>query len=853
MATKKITDLTELSATPASNDVVAIVDIDADVTKKITISNLQSGISSTPFPFTGDAQITGSLIVSGSFASFRVDTDNVILGTSAGANIVNGAENNVIIGTEAASNGTITTTADDNVIMGWRAGYGLTNGKQNIIIGHEAGFLVAGSDFNVFVGSNAGEQTEGQGNIGIGQYAGRGKIGGGATGDMNISIGLYAGYSLGNPDYNILIGREAGYLVGEGSNNIMMGFKAGYNTNGSSAHNNTFLGYSAGYDVTTGDHNILIGSGSVGEAAISNQLRIGHADTILISGSLADGGLKILGQVSASSYIGDGSALTGVSGGTNLTQSLFVSPSGNDGTAVVGDLAKPFSTILGATGSANIGDTIIVYPGTYSSETSNIIKDGVNYYFHAGSIVRPTSTLSQYVVDIGDPTYAVNVRGAGTFISDDTTYGAIRIQAKECYFEFDTAKTTNNTTSTFNQGGTVNLEPTNTDGTYYNPTNQKGNPFYVKGKIVNTGNLGTYAGALVFGRNGINQYALATFEGEVLQLHPTDDRPAVYVRSDLYYYNLHVDARVFASSSNAIKHEGRGTLTLDGGTYSTGKPSSYYAVQADDGFRGNLIFESGDIYGGVKIRFADDQQNILPTAQLKGNIYAQDSPDDYAIYIDQSNVSITGEVFSTVSQNTNARMLFVTSSGAATLSKVYFGGTAIQGNQSYQDFCKIDGHVRLHWAGSFLSDASYVTTEGNIIGSGSYLLIDSMFNPGFKTNSAGSDNYCFTLKDGGTLEIKNKVIWACNQSGEDNGFVNVEGGKLILDGASLINPFFSSSAQDNLGVAIYLNDGSHTGQILNNSFTNLLPFQSGSFTNEITGGGTLFQAPQLFAINDGNF
>ena len=605
---------------------------------------------------------------------------------------------------------------------------------------------------------------------------------------------------------------------------------------------------------------------SVTDDLLHNNLVVGDisGDTIFkVSGSglvtIPVGDLSGSGAATASygsfsgSFQGDGSGLTGISAGTDLTQSLFVSPAGDNSTAVVGDITKPFATILSATASANVGDTIIVYPGTYDSETSNIIKDGVNYYFHPGSIVRPTSTLSQYVVDIEDPTYPVNVRGAGTFISDDTTYGAIKIQAKECYFEFDTAKTTNNTTNTFNQGGTVNLEPTNTDGTYYNPTNQKGNPFYVKGKIVNTGNLGTYAGALVFGRNGINQYALATFEGEVLQLHPTDDRPAVYVRSDLYYYNLHVDARVFASSSNAIKHEGRGTLTLDGGTYSTGKPSSYYAVQADDGYRGNLIFESGDIYGGVKIQFADDQQNILPTAQLKGNIYAQDSPDDYAIYIDQSNVSITGEVFSTVSQNTNARMLFVTSSGTATLAKVYFGGTAIQGNQAYQDFCKIDGHVRLHWAGSFLSDASYATTEGNIIGSGSYLLVDSMFNPGFKTISAGSDNYCFTLKAGGTLEIKNKVVWTCNQSGEDNGFVNVEGGKLILDGASLVNPFFSSSAQNNLGVAIYLNDGSHTGQILNNSFTNLLPFQSGSFTNEITGGGTLFQTPQLFAINDGNF
>ena len=265
------------------------------------------------------------------------------------------------------------------------------------------------------------------------------------------------------------------------------------------------------------------------------------------------------------------------------------------------------------------------------------------------------------------------------------------------------------------------------------------------------------------------------------------------------------------------------------------------------------MFESGVIYGGVKISLNDDTQNILPSAHLKGNIHVTDSRDDYGVYIDKSNVSITGELYSSISDGTNARMLFATSSAATALTKVYFGGTAIQGTQGYQDFCKIDGHVRLHWAGSFLSDASYVTSESNIIGSGSYLLIDSMFNPGTKVQSVGSNNYCFTLKDGGTLEIRNKVIWTCNQSGEDNGFVNVEGGKLILDGASLVNPFFSSSAQNNLGVAIYLNGSSHTGQILNNSFTNLLPFQSGSFTNEITGGGTLFQAPQLFAINDSKF
>jgi len=331
-----------------------------------------TGIS--PFPFTGDASITGSLTVSGSFHAFKLDTDNVILGAGAAANIVDSAEDNVIIGTEAAGNGIITTTADKNVIMGWRAGYGLTNGYQNVIIGREAGYLVAGSDFNVFIGSNAGEQTEGQGNIGIGQSAGRGKIGGGANGDMNISIGLSAGYSLANPDYNILIGREAGYYVGDGSNNIMMGYRAGYTTSGSSADNNTFLGYNAGHDVITGANNIIIGSGSIGSGAISNQLRIGSGNSLTtISGSLATGDVHIYNTASAavfsgSTYYGDGSNLTGISSGFWTGSGATISREGD--VAISGSLF--FS---GSTQTTNpriefqdgiiIGKNITLYTGSF--------------------------------------------------------------------------------------------------------------------------------------------------------------------------------------------------------------------------------------------------------------------------------------------------------------------------------------------------------------------------------------------------------------------------------------------------------------------------------------------------------
>ena len=116
MATKKITRLNRTLSNPrTSNDVVAIVDIDADVTKKITISNLQAGVQS--FPFTGDAQITGSLNVSGSI-NINDSLSNIIISTVGSASSNNTAvtgNNNIVIGMSAAED---LGASSDNIIIG---------------------------------------------------------------------------------------------------------------------------------------------------------------------------------------------------------------------------------------------------------------------------------------------------------------------------------------------------------------------------------------------------------------------------------------------------------------------------------------------------------------------------------------------------------------------------------------------------------------------------------------------------------------------------------------------------------------------------------------------------------------
>ena len=737
------------------------------------------------FPFTGDAVITGSLVVSGSGINI---TSGSITGDGSGlTNIGSPSLNDISLGNS--------TVVGDGASSA--ASYGTVFGKS-------------------------ATSTGGQ-NVGIGSFS-------------NVkTFGVSIGHSVVGGNNTVAIGYNAGHTSGE--NNVLVGYQPGTNTSGDY---NISLGYLAGYDQTTGTGNITIGSGSRGIAGESNQLRIGHGiHGATISASLETGDVIFastasaeylstpagnLSPISASYAVTASHALNAVASATNFTQSLFVTPNGNDGTAAVGDMLNPFHTILAATASSNIGDTIIIYPGTYPSESANIIKDGVNYYFYPGAIVHPTASLSEYIVDIQDPTYPVNVRGAGSFISDDTSYGAIRIQAEECYFEFDIAKTTNNTTNTYNQGGTVDLEPTNASSGRISTNDIKGNPFYINGKIINTGNFGTYGGALILGRNGLTDYSSLIFEGSIMQLHPTDTRPAIYVASNKTTYDFSVNANVFASASQAVYSDGRGAVRLRG-IYSTGDRGNKYAIELTDGYQTHYDIDA-HINGSVKLNTGDinNSGGILRGTILTGNT----TPDDAAIYINGGG------------QHKIDNQIFMRDSGGYGIkietddAQVEFTGDFnADAGSSYINFCKVTTG-KLIFKGSLGSKAN--RGNGNII-NGGHLVIDSFFdNDGFNY----PDNaYCFQLS-AGTLEINNKVTHAYTTPG--SGIVDMTGGYLKLNGAELVQ----LNGTGSFAYGVDLNGGSHSGSILNNSFTNLTPFGPGAFTNEITGGGTLFYSDKLY-------
>ena len=272
---------------------------------------LNSGGGGDPFPFTGDAQITGSLIVSGSFNAFRVVSTNLVLGTQAGENLNPSATGNVILGNQAGMEGSSTT-------------------QNNVFIGDSAGEDITGtSRYNVFLGLSAGKQGTGKtDNVGIGYNA----LGGRAASDSadgNVAIGYNAANNSLNASYTIALGYNA--VAGNASSgfsgrgNIGIGRDSISNLGTSGGTYNTAIGYYAGATISSGDANIIIGSGSRGEAAMSNQLRMGHADVIAISGSLTTGDVIFYNTASApnfsGSFQGDGSNLTGIVASTATTAS----------------------------------------------------------------------------------------------------------------------------------------------------------------------------------------------------------------------------------------------------------------------------------------------------------------------------------------------------------------------------------------------------------------------------------------------------------------------------------------------------------------------------------------------------
>ena len=511
----------------------------------------------------------------------------------------------------------------------------------------------------------------------------------------------------------------------------------------------------------------------------------------IISGSLTS---QFSGSFTGS-FTGNGSGLTGINSSTNLTQSIFVSPSGDDGTAVVGDLHLPFKTILGATGSANIGDTIIVYPGTYLDETSNIVKDGVNYYFYPGAFV---SSSNSRIIDTGDLTYPINFRGNGSFetdIDDD----AFIVSAPRGVFEFDLIHHKGMGSMGSGKDSLIISQPTSAPDAEI---------LEVKGSIISSDGGNGPSATLGIG------YGNTKFDGSIV--HSGSKGNAIEIRS--IYADTQINAYAYAKNGNALNSAERAVCTQFNGHLETGDQSTYHAVYLGGNYVEGAIIH-GEIIGAIYLETGGTGNT---GAVISGFQRCSYSPSSLGAVDIRSGYNLLNQKIQS-SEN-----IFTIQGGHS----IFNGQVNITAYSSKKIF-DIQGGTLLYngIAGDITKRAHSNTISGGT------LIINSYLEHYGTTYPNNTDMFDLS---GGTLEINNKVKHFQNTTG--SGIVNMTGGYLKLNGAQLISDT-PGAAQH----AIYLNNSSHSGSIFNNSWTNIpAVFQSGSFTNEITGGGTLFYSDKLY-------
>ena len=196
-------------------------------------------------------------------------TNNTLLGYQAGYSITEGY-NNTAVGSGALD---AITTVSDCTALGYNALGANTTGLNNTAVGSGALDVNIDGNNNTALGSNAlGSNTTGGSNTALGYSALKANMSGSlntsvghfsllncSDGVGNVAIGVTALAMNTTADYNTVIGSLALQNC-TGGYNTAVGYQAGSGSFGlSNFGNNCLFGYQAGYAITIGSQNILMG------------------------------------------------------------------------------------------------------------------------------------------------------------------------------------------------------------------------------------------------------------------------------------------------------------------------------------------------------------------------------------------------------------------------------------------------------------------------------------------------------------------------------------------------------------------------------------------------------------------
>jgi len=302
-----------------------------------------------------------------------------------------------------------------NTIIGDNAGEDITSGHNNLLIGYKAGDDIQTGAYNVCIGREAGSGASGgAGAVFIGYNAGANWN----QSDYQVAIGYEAAYNGGN--YGVALGYAALKAQSNAQGNIGIGHRAAEAVTG---NHNTVIGRNACYtgvnNLTSGTNNIIIGYNAEASASnVDNQITLGNSDV----NQLRLPGIGVSFNTGGNGYFtGIVTAITGsftnVSAiGGNYTGVLTcVNPSFTNVSAIGGNYtgvvtASSFSGDGSALTGIEAGGTGEFYVGFTSSVTMNANS------FEMTGHTFPSTASKTYTIDSIMAANVANV-GVGTTVN----------------------------------------------------------------------------------------------------------------------------------------------------------------------------------------------------------------------------------------------------------------------------------------------------------------------------------------------------------------------------------------------------------------------------------------------------
>ena len=295
-----------------------------------------------------------------------------------------------------------TTTGWETLTAGGTVGAidDLSDAASNIVsgsvyLGSGSGTSATSAIHNTAVGlGSMAQTTSGGSNIAVGFNA----LNANTTGSNNLAVGSNALNTNTTGNGNAAFGLQSINFNVSGTRNVGLGNFALQFSTGSS---NTAVGYNAGGPLTAGDGNLFLGAQTTPFSTTgSNQLNIGNA----IWGDLKDNStplaariginvtsptanLEVSGTISATRFVGDGSGLTGVGGGTpdritsNTTQAIAYKD-----TSISLVTAGTERMVVGTTGNVGIGAQPDPSFTLYINQSARIAGGYLDIYSGVGNV-----------------------------------------------------------------------------------------------------------------------------------------------------------------------------------------------------------------------------------------------------------------------------------------------------------------------------------------------------------------------------------------------------------------------------------------------------------------------------------